>query len=498
MASQRSFLNALKWAYSANWGEKAFSSVFTFALAAMLGPRDFGVVSIALIYIAFIQMLLNQGLLAALVQKKNLEASHLDTVFWTNLAFSLSLAGISILLSGWWGRVNHLPELGFVISALSVCIPIEGLAIVQVAVLQRDMDFKSLALRTNASVVLGGVVGVVMALAGYGIWALVAQQIVKDILALLLLWVRSSWRPALEFSWVHLRDVLRFSFANFAAQLAIFFDGQSGAILMGALFGPVAVGLYRLAERLVNSVSAVTTSSIQSVSLPEFSRLQDKPEELRKSVLTCVRLSATATLPAMVGLAAVSHTLMTTLGPKWIPAASVLQILSVLGMFVMFSIFTGPLLQALSRPHYLAILEWTRTLASAGLLIVAAMFVRNADVEKQIAGIATARFITGAFLATPVFLFLLLRLGKVSIVQLLRAIAPSAMSAAAVGTSVWLFQRIPAMPINSQAILLVSNILLGGTVGIAVLLVLDNQLRIALGALVQRRTGFAEPSKELA
>src|SRR4051812_14255219 len=189
MASQRSFLNALKWAYSANWGEKAFSSVFTFALAAMLGPRDFGVVSIALIYIAFIQMLLNQGLLAALVQKKNLEASHLDTVFWTNLAFSLSLAGISILLSGWWGRVNHLPELGFVISALSVCIPIEGLAIVQVAVLQRDMDFKSLALRTNASVVLGGVVGVVMALAGYGIWALVAQQIVKDILALLLLWV---------------------------------------------------------------------------------------------------------------------------------------------------------------------------------------------------------------------------------------------------------------------------------------------------------------------
>ena len=189
---------------------------------------------------------------------------------------------------------------------------------------------------------------------------------------------------------------------------------------------------------------------------------------------------------------------MATLGPKWIPAASVLQILSVLGMFVMFSIFTGPLLQALSRPHHLALLEWTRTLISAGLLIVAAMFVKNAGVEKQIAGIATARFVTGAFLVTPVFLFLLMRLGKVSIPQLLRAIAPSLLSAASVGMSVWLIQRVPAISFNSPAVLLVVNILLGGTVGIAVLLALDMQLRTALGALVQRRTPFSEPSKELA
>ena len=94
------------------------------------------------------------------------------------------------------------------------------------------------------------------------------------------------------------------------------------------------VGLYRLADRIMNSVVAACTSSIQAVSLPEFSRLQDKPTELRRSALTCIRLSSTVTLPALAGVAAASDTLMATLGPKWIPAADVLNVLCVLGMVI--------------------------------------------------------------------------------------------------------------------------------------------------------------------
>ena len=286
MIKQRlSFLNAVKWAYTANWGERAFAALFTFLLAALLGPRDFGVVSLAMVYIAFVQMLLNQGLMAALIQRKELDDAHLDTVFWTNVGLSLTLAGLSVLFSHWWAKMNRLPELVAIVSTLSLCIPIEGLAIVQIALLQRQMDFKVLALRANASVLLGGVVGVAMAWRGYGVWALVGQQLAKDLIALTLLWGHGQWWPRARFSWKHLRDLMGFSTSNFVSQLAIFFDAQGGAILMGALFGPVAVGLYRLAERVVSSVSAVATSSIQAVSLPEFSRLQDKPDELRQILL---------------------------------------------------------------------------------------------------------------------------------------------------------------------------------------------------------------------
>ncbi len=487
--AQRSFLNAVKWAYTANWGDRAFSALFTFVLAALLGPRDFGVVSLGMVYIAFIQMLLNQGLLAAMIQRKDLDREHLNTVFCTNVMLSVILAGLSILFSRWWAAINHLPELIAIISTLSLCIPIEGLAIVQIALLQRKMDFRTLSLRANASVLLGGAVGVTMAYSGYGVWSLVGQQIAKDLCSLAFLWQQGDWRPRIRFSWPHLQDLMGFSTSNFVSQLAIFLDAQGGAILMGALFGPVAVGLYRLAERLVSSVTSVTTSSIQAVSLPEFSRLQDNPAELRKSIISCIRLAATVTLPAMAGLFVVSDTTMAIIGAKWMVASSVLKILSLLGMLLLFTMFTGPLLQALGRPHHLAILEWTRTLVGSGLLIGAGIWVRYSTVQWQINGIALARLATGLFLVLPVFLYLLLHLGKISTRELISSITPSVLASIAVVASVLLLYPPRILPETRVSIQLMIEVAVGGSFGISTLLLFDRQLRGALLGLVQRRLG---------
>lgn len=498
MSRQRSFLNAVRWAYTANWGERAFSALFTFLLAALLGPRDFGVVSLAMVYIAFVQMLLNQGLMAALVQRKELAAEHLDAVFWTNVSLSLGLAGLSVLFSRWWAATNHLPELVAIISTLSVCIPIGGLAIVQVACLQRHMDFKTLSLCANASVVVGGVVGVTMAYGGYGVWSLVGQQIAKDVCALGLLWKRGDWRPRARFSWKHLRDLMGFSTSNFVSQLAIFFDAQSGAILMGSLFGPIPVGLYRIAERLVNSVTAVATTSIQSVSLPEFSRLQDKPEELRVSIMTCIRLAATVTLPALAGLFVVSNTIMTIMGPKWALASGVLKILSILGMLTLFTMFTGPLLQALSRPQHLAALEWTRTLIGIGLLVGAGLWARNNTMQWQVTAIALARFAIGAIFVTPVFVYLIIRLGQISIRDLAKSIAPSVLTALSVCASVFLLHSVAVLTETSPFGKLAIDVLFGGAIGLTTLLFLDKQLRGALYAFVQRRLGNSATTNQVA
>ena len=439
-----------------------------------------------MVYIAFVQMLLNQGLTAALIQKKNLDAEHLDTVFWTNVTISIGLATVSALFSGYWARANHLPELGNVISALCVCVPIEGLAIVQFARLQRNMDFRTLSVRTNVSVTVGGVVGVALAYSHYGVWALVAQQITRDLCALVLLWTNSEWRPRARFSWTHLRDLVGFSTSNFVSQLAIFFDSQSSAILMGTMFGPTPVGLYRIAEKLVNSVTSVTTTSIQSVSLPEFSRLQDKPEELRRSILTCIRLAATVTLPAMAGLFMVSSTFMTLMGPKWALASGLVKILSVLGTLTLFTMFTGPLLQALARPHHLAALEWTRTLIGTALLVAAGVWVRNATVQSQVTAIALARFLIGVVFVTPVFVYLLIRLSQISFHDLARSIVPSLLSGACVCTSILALYPVLTLTPKPLARLLV-QILTGGVFGIATLLVLDKQLRDPVLAFVQRQ-----------
>src|SRR5262249_13914324 len=154
----------------------------------------------------------------------------------------------SFVLSHWWANVNHAPKAAVIIPVLSLCIPIEGLALVQKTLLAREMDFKSLSIRSNLSVLAGGIVGLAMAFTGFGVWALVGQQITKDFTALLLLWKLSPWRPVFQFSLPHLKSLLGFSLSNFVAQLGIFADAQAGSILIALLMGPYGVGLYRLAD----------------------------------------------------------------------------------------------------------------------------------------------------------------------------------------------------------------------------------------------------------
>ncbi len=460
--------------------------MFTFILAAVLGPSNFGTVAIAMVYISFLQMFLDQGFIAALIQKKDLEQEHLDAVFWMDVVLSLVLVAISVLLSGWWAERNHAPEAARVISVLSVSVVIQGLSAVQGAMLSRSMNFKALSIRSNAAVLVSGIVGIGLAVAGFQIGALVGQQLVRDFTALILLWRLSSWRPRLEFSWRHLRDLTGFSISNFTAQLGIFAEMQAGSVLLGLFFGPAAVGLYRLADRLVYSVVAMATTSIQAVSLPEVSRHQNQPAELRNSALVCIRLSSTVTLPLLSGMAAVSWALMATLGPKWVPASDALKILCVIGMSIVFSCFTGPLLQALARPHHLAALEWGRTAVGTLLVVIAGLWVRHSSVEQQLMGIAFARCATMAGLVAPIFLGILMRVAKISFRDLTAAVAPSVLASMSTVAAVKLFQVSGLLAAGKPLFLLIAEVVVGGIAGMAVLLSLDAQLYGLVASLPQK------------
>ena len=164
-----SFHSSLKWTFLQTWGDRAFGLVFTFLLAAILGPRDFGIVALALIYIALVQLLNEGGIQTAIVQREKLEGEHLDSAFWMNLALCLVLAAVSFLLAGWWARVNDVPQLEDVVKVLSILLVVQGLTIVPLAIFQREMRFKALAIRETGAVVVGGALGLTLALRGAGV-----------------------------------------------------------------------------------------------------------------------------------------------------------------------------------------------------------------------------------------------------------------------------------------------------------------------------------------
>ena len=249
--------------------------------------------------------------------------------------------------------------------------------------------------------------------------------------------------------------------------------------MLGALFGPVAVGLYRLADRFVSTVLSGAVSSIQMVALPEFSRFQHEPDKLRKSVLTCIRLSATCTLPAFVGLAAVSTPLMQTIGASWLPASHVLPILCMSGMCLTFASFTAPLLQAVSRAHHSALLEWVRTAVGVGSVILAGLLVKHSAIQTQIVTVAVARFAVALIVVGPLFVLVMLKSCGTTLRELGRVIGPAAGSALAVGVSILIVRAFGTWS-GIPVVLLGTETMVGAGTGLVVLLTLDLQLRSSL------------------
>jgi O-antigen/teichoic acid export membrane protein len=477
MTHRKSFFNAVAWAYVMQGTEQSLNVLLTFVFAMMLGPKDFGTMAMAMAYILFIKMFLEQGLVPALIQRKDLRPEHLDSVFWLNLAASFALVFLSVSLSRWWASLNHLALLAPIISVLSLTIPLQGLTIVQRAVLEREMDFKSFSIRSIVAITAGGIVGLAMVFEGYGVWALVGNQLSTDLVGLVTLWRLSHWRPRLRFSLGSVKELLAFSTRSFAGNLGFFVNNQLDALLIGLFFGPVPVGLYRLAGRITSTIVSVGTSSLQAASFPQFCRLQDKPDELRQSVLTCVRMAAIITVPMLAGLAVISGPLLSAIGSQWIDGTNALRILCVVAIVQPIFYFVGPLLQALSRPHHLALLEWGHTAIAAGSWVLAGELLKHESTPVQITGIAATRFVTAVLLLTPVIVWLFRQLADVRFGQLLQVMAPSFLAGGAVGFVVFATSSSVLFQMMSPWPALLSEIVVGGIAASGMLLWLDRELR---------------------
>jgi PST family polysaccharide transporter len=372
-------------------GQYAITTVLTFILAAIVGPEAFGIVAMALVYLAFIQMLVRQGMMPALVQRQRLDATHINSAFWLIFSSGVVLTVGSVLLSGWWADVNRTPDLEQVIDGLSVVIILQSLVVVPEALLSREMDFRSLAVRTNSAALIGGVVGVGLAFAGLGVWALVAQNIVKAVIDVVVLWRLSHWRPRLAFDWTATKDLLGFSANATLAGFGAFVNSRADALIIGLFFGPTAVGLYRLAARLVDVIVEVSVRSFQVVSLPELSRLQNDSPSFADRIISMINFAAVIALPGLAILGGASETVMAVMGEEWAAAATPLALLCLAGAATVFTLFIGPVVMAVGRPHILALVTWGSAAISAAAFVVAGFLLLDAPIEDQVVGIAAAK-----------------------------------------------------------------------------------------------------------
>lgn len=302
-------------------------------MARLLTPEDFGVLAMASVFTGIVFFVLDLGLGAALVQRQKLEEHQISSVFWMNVSmgFVLTLLGMasSWAIAGFYKNSAVQP----VIAALSCNFVIFSLSSTQLALLKRQMNFRSLELRTLVGQFFGITCSLAMAFLGLGVWSLVGRILIAAGIETALLWSISSWRPSWGFSWADVRELSGFSSEVFAANLLGYVGRNADNFLIGRFVGATELGYYAMAYNLMMFPVQRFSQLLSGVLFPVLSRLQENLEKVKSSWFRATRLIAAFTVPLMLGLIALAPQFVRVVyGEKWLPAVPLLQILAVSGI----------------------------------------------------------------------------------------------------------------------------------------------------------------------
>ena len=457
-------------------------------LAALIGPESYGVVVMALAYVQAFELLQRQGILDALVQRRELTQEHASAAFWLVLAVSLLMTTISVALAGWWSGVVGLPSLQPVIITLSGMLPLMALIVVQESLLSRRMEFKKLTLRTSVGVLVGGVAAVAVAVVEPSVWALVVYQLTSNLVSVLVLWGSSTWRPRLSFSFSALRDLLGFSNGSFLTQLALFANSSGDALIIGLFFGPATVGVYRLAARLVDAFIGFAVVPFNALVLPELSPFQRRPDLFRERLRRLNRLRGLVGLPVLGVVVAAAEPALRILGPEWSNAVLPLRLLCVIAAMHVVVGLVGMMLEALGRPYLSAGIVSLLAVSSVFALVLSAWWVGAAPLSEQVVVLALSKvaLLGSVFLLSH--LAIVRRVVGMSIrswlaVFVAPAIAGGMAIMAGLGAGWAVDARGWPLPVHILIVVVASVI-----AAAAALVTVDSQLRRELWRLLQRRS----------
>jgi O-antigen/teichoic acid export membrane protein len=347
MSLRSQVTGGLKWQAIMVVGRQLLSLAIFTILARLLGPAEFGLMGLTFIYLTIVGYLADQGIGTALVQRAQLDPEHLHTAFWFNFGCAAFLCGTTLLLAEAISTLLGEPRLASLLRWTSISLLFNASSAIQNALFTRQMDFRRPALRALVGQIAGGGVGIGMALTGYGVWALVGQQITGSAVGALFLAIAAAYRPALRFSWRHLRELLGFSSPLVANWLLDLVGSRSDQLLIGKFLGTQVLGIYVVACRIPDLLKQTIIQAVSDVSMPALSRLQQDLPKMTEAIYRGMALNSVVMLAIFPGVAAVAPDLIPLLlGSKWQESGYLCSLLSLYVLIRALQVFTYPALLA--------------------------------------------------------------------------------------------------------------------------------------------------------
>jgi polysaccharide transporter, PST family len=408
----RAAVHGLAWTMLRSISSRLVGSVVFVVLARLLDPKAFGTVALASVFVVFMSLLVESGFGEAVIQRKQVTEVDLNTAFWVSNAFGLALALTMIASAGPLATLFHQPELAPVLRALSLVFVLTALGSMPQALLRRELRFRQIALRGLAATIAGGAVGVGMALAGLGVWSLVGQILANALVSTIVLWLACSWRPGAAVSRSSLVELFRFGANILGERVALFASRRSDDFLVGLVLGPVALGLYTAAYRILLLVTEMIIWTVEGVAFPVFSRLHGDPERSKRAFYLVTQFCSAVATPTFLLLAVLAPELTRlTFGPKWTGAIPVMQVLALVGIPHAVTYFNKAVVNAGGRPD----LSLRVAVLTAILNVVAFVLV----VRWGILAVA-ASYVACSYLLAPVSFWSVTRVVDVEVKPYLR------------------------------------------------------------------------------
>jgi O-antigen/teichoic acid export membrane protein len=348
------------------------SSFAVFAVMAhFIIPRDFGLVSICFLALQSLQMLVLYNIATVAVRKQRATDLDYTTTFWITIGLSVVCFLILLAATPFAEQLFHAPGLRPVLRAMSVIILFMGLSRTHETWMMRNFRFKSMAIRGLAAAIIGGAFGIMLAVRGAGVEALVGQQIATAILSVAFIWIACPWRPTFNFCTEMALDIFRFLYRIMPNSLVYAINQNCDTFLVALVFGPVGAGYYNVGKRIRLALQLVASGPIKSIALPSLAEIQNDEQRLRRGALNSLQFLCIICAPAFFGASAVAHlAVITIFGPNWGNAGPIMETLTIGGLALVFLNYNENVFLLKNKPLWCLITSLAYSILTTVLVII--------------------------------------------------------------------------------------------------------------------------------
>jgi O-antigen/teichoic acid export membrane protein len=340
-------------------------------MARLLTPSDYGLVGMISVFISVSQAIIDGGFSEALMRKLNRTDSDCSTIFYFNIIVGSTLYALLYYFAPIISIFYKEPKLILLIRVIGLGLIINSFSLVQRTLLTIHLNFKIQAKISFSSAVVSGILGIYLAYIGWGVWAIVFQQLISSLVSSALLWINSKWYPKLIYSWTSLKSMFSFGSKLLAANLCAILNSEIYSLTIGKMFSASILGYYSRANQFASFPSSNLTSIMQRVTYPVLCRIANDEDYLSLTYRRFLRVSAFIIFPLMMILTAIAEPLiLVLLKEKWLFAANLLQILCLSMMWYPIQAINLNLLKVKGRSDLLLRLEIFKTILGIIILCI--------------------------------------------------------------------------------------------------------------------------------